>query len=471
MNRKTKIVCTIGPASSQPEMMRRLILAGMDVARLNFSHGTQEAHLEIIRNLRRLAMEVGKRVAILQDLGGPKIRVGNFGNESVKLRPGDPFVLTTDSVSGDWQRVSVSYPELPAEVEVGDAVLLADGMIELRVKAIRSDEVETEVVVGGLLSSRKGINLPNRSLKIPAFTTKDEADLEFGLHHDIDFVALSYVRRPEDLRLPIEIMARSGKEVPIIAKIEKQEAIENIDGIIAEVDGIMVARGDLGIETRLERVPLLQKMLIAKTNSAGKPVITATQMLRSMVDNPRPTRAEATDVANAVMDGTDAIMLSEETASGNHPVDAVRVMASIAEETEAQLMREDFPVSKVGLQKQTTAEAIGHAACLMAEDLNATAIFAATQTGNTARLISSFRPRATIYGITPLETTGRRLNLSWGVVPFLSKPFQHTDDLFMQVRDLVIEHGLAESGDVVIVTAGVPVGVSGTTNMIKALVV
>jgi pyruvate kinase len=471
MERKTKIVCTIGPASCRPETLRELIAAGMDVARLNFSHGTREEHLEVIRHLRRLAKELDKPVAILQDLAGPKVRVEEFEEASVELHAGDTFVLTSTPVSGDRQRASVNYPQLPAEVEVGDALLLADGTIELAVTGIRGEDIETRVVVGGMLSSYKGVNLPTRSLKIPALTAKDETDLEFGLRHGVDFVALSFVRGPEDLRLARNVAAGSGRKVPLIAKIEKHEAIENIDAIIAEVDGVMVARGDLGVETPLERVPLLQKMLIAKCNEAGKPVITATQMLRSMVENPRPTRAEAADVANAVMDGTDALMLSEETASGRHPVAAVRVMVRIAAETEAELPFDELAGRLRRSYRKTIADAVGHAACLMAADLKAAGIFAATQSGGTARLISRFRPRTPIFAMTPSEATCRYLNICWGVVPLLTERFEDTDALFAQVRTVSGQRGLAGPGEVVIVTAGVPTTLSGSTNMVKAMVV
>jgi pyruvate kinase len=471
MQRKTKIVCTVGPASSDPEMLRRLIMAGMDVARLNFSHGTHDEHLEVIQQLRRLSGELEKPVAILQDLGGPKIRVGEITRESVDLRPGDSFVITTSVVPGNWERVSVNYPDLPAEVEVGDVVLLAEGSIELQITAIRGNEIETRVIVGGPLSSHKGVNLPSRSLKIPALTEKDEADLEFGLRHGVDWTALSFVRRPEDLRRVKQIMTKFKKTVPLIAKIEKHEAIENIDAIIEEVDGVMIARGDLGLETPLERVPLLQKMLIGKMNTTGKPVITATQMLRSMVENPRPTRAETADVANAILDGTDAIMLSEETASGQYPLAAVRVMARIAEETEKQLPYEELLTRKQSHREGSVTDGIGHAACIMASDLEAAAIIAATQSGSTARLISRFRPRAPVFAMTPQETTYRCLNLSWGVVPVKIEPLQDSEDLFAQVREFALRRRMARPGQVVIVTAGVPLGGAGTTNMIKAMVI
>jgi pyruvate kinase len=465
---RTKIVCTIGPASQSPRVLRKLILAGMNVARLNFSHGTHAGHLAVLREIRRLAREIGRPVAILQDLAGPKIRVGDIAGGAITLKPGALFTLTTKKIAGDDRRVSVSYPRLPEEVRPGDPLLLGDGALELVVVKRAAGEIVCRVVVGGSLGSRKGINLPSRSLSVPGLTAKDRKDLAFGIRHGVDYVALSFVRRPEDVIEARRFIERRGVSIPIIAKIEKHEALDRIDGIIAAADAVMVARGDLGVETPLENVPQVQKMLIRLSNGSAKPVITATQMLRSMVDSPRPTRAEVTDVANAVFDGTDAVMLSEETAVGRYPVEAVRTMAKVAEDAEDAFPYEawtrKWSVEPVG----TLAEAVALSACTLAQSLRAACLITFTSSGSTARLVSRYRPACCIAAPTPRPRTYRRLALVWGVVPILSRRLRTSDGMIRQARRAVLGAGIARKGQIAVITAGVPVGVAGTTNLIKA---
>jgi len=466
--RRTKIVCTIGPVSDSEEVLGKLMDAGMNVARLNFSHGTHEQHQTVIERIRKVAAEKDKPIAILQDLAGPKIRIRDFKDGSINLTPGETFTLTTEDIAGDKARVSVTYSKLPQEVKTDDVILLADGSIQLQVKKIDSRNVVCEVVIGGELSSKKGINLPGSSLSVEALTAKDREDLQFGLEHNVDYVAISFVRRREDIQQITKIMKENKKQVPIIAKIEKHEAIENIDGILEAVDGIMVARGDLAVETPLETVPLAQKMLIRKCNQAGKPVITATQMLKSMVDNPRPTRAEANDVANAVIDGTDAVMLSEETTIGKFPVEAVKTMTKIIEVTESsdqvehQRFRHDYT------EATSISHAVSHAAYEMAKDLKAAAILTPTQSGSTARMVSSYRPDHVIIALCPDEAVARRLNLIWGVYPFLAEGYLTAEEMIEQAKDKALTSGLVNFDDVVVITAGVPLGIAGTTNLIRA---
>lgn len=466
--RRTKIVCTIGPASDSEEVLAKLMDVGMNVARLNFSHGTLEQHHTVIQRIRKIAEQKSKPIAILQDLAGPKIRVKDFKDGLVNLTPGETFTLTTQDIAGDKLRASVTYPKLPNEVKAGDPILLADGSIQLQVKKTDATNVVCEVVVGGELSSKKGINLPGSSLSVEALTTKDHKDLKFGLEHNVDYVAMSFVRRREDIQQITKIMKETKKQVPIIAKIEKHEAMENIDEILEAVDGLMVARGDLAVETPLESVPLAQKMLIRKSNQAGKPVITATQMLKSMVDNPRPTRAEANDVANAVIDGTDAVMLSEETTIGEFPVEAVETMARIVEVTESSKQVEHQRFKHDYTAATSVAHAVSHAAYQMARDLKAAAILTPTQSGSTARMVSSYRPDHVIIALSPDETVVRRLNLIWGVYPFLAEGYLTAEEMIEQAKDKALTSGLVKFKDVVVITAGVPIGIAGTTNLIKA---
>jgi len=461
---KTKIVCTIGPASESPDVIKELISNGMGVARLNFSHGTHGEHGEKIRIIRKLSDELGRPVAILQDLAGPKMRAGYIPDPGVRLEAGEIFILTSQDVEGSDKRVTVSYPHLPEEVEPGDHILLADGFLELEVRAVDGSEIKCEVITGGILTSHKGINLPTRSIRTPPFTDKDREDLLFGLRHGVDYVAVSFVRNKKDILRVKQIIKQEKKDTPVIAKIEKHEAIVHIDEIIEVSDGIMVARGDLGVEIPLEEVPALQKKLIKMANRHGKPVITATQMLRSMVDSPRPTRAEATDVANAVLDGTDAVMLSEETAVGAYPIKAVQFMARIIENAEKSYPYERYlqltPEKKI-------PESVAYASCVLADHLNVSAIVAPTQSGLTARHISRFKPKRPIIALSPNLDTVRRLSLFWGCIPRLVPVPRDTDDMIEQAALTVLESGFVSGGDLVVITAGHPVGISGTTNMMR----
>ena len=460
----TKIVATLGPSSDTPEAMRALIKNGMNVARINFAHGTHEEHARKIADLRAISKDLGIPVAILQDLGGPKIRVGDLPPEGVVLKAGDEFCLYGEAGKGDKDGVSVTYPELPMEVETGDPILLADGLLELEVIKTHPTCVECRVVTGGVLTSHKGINLPTRTLNTSALTEKDILDLDFGMDAGVDYVGVSFVRSAADIRMVKDRMI--GRQAPIIAKIEKHEAIKNIDEILQEADGIMVARGDLGVEVPLEEVPTYQKILIRKANALGKPVITATQMLRSMVDSPRPTRAEATDVANAVLDGTDAVMLSEETAMGSYPVAAVRYMARIATKAE-----ETFSYERRLKQhpEKDMADSVAHASCVLAEHLEAAAILAATSSGLTAKKISHFRPQRPIIALSPNESTVRELSLYWGCTPILVSSPRDTDALINSSARAALDHGLISRGDLVVITAGHPIGGAGTTNMLRVM--
>ncbi|MEZ4389121.1 MAG: pyruvate kinase, partial [Candidatus Krumholzibacteriia bacterium] len=414
---RTKIVATIGPASADPAVLEALIAAGLSVVRLNFSHGSHPEHAAVIARVRELATRLGKTVAILQDLAGPKIRTGPMAAEGVVLAPGAAFTLTSRDVPGDDREVGLTWPDLPRNVHHGDRLLLADGALELRVESAGDTDILCTVVVGGPLTSHKGINLPERSLSAPILTEKDRADLAFGLAQGVDLVAVSFVRSAHDLESVRALCTRHGQpDMPLIAKIEKHEALANIDAIVAAADGIMVARGDLGVEIPIERVPRAQKLLIGKANRAGKPVITATQMLRSMVDSPRPTRAEATDVANAILDGTDAVMLSEETAMGRYPVEAVKTMQRLASDVES-----DFPHDQwlrrflCDGRDCTTEEAVSQVAVELAEDVGATAIITCTFGGTTARMVAKRRPQPHVLAVTPNAATARRLAVLWGV--------------------------------------------------------
>ncbi len=464
---RTKIVCTLGPASRSPEVIERMIAAGMDVARLNFSHGTRSEHSEVIAAVRSIASHLGRAIAIIQDLAGPKIRIGPIKDGPIFVQPGSSLTLTNRQVPGDEREISTTYPDLPKNVLPGDTLLLSDGALELEVLETTDTDIRCKVVIGGPLSSQKGINLPNRSIKAPSLTDKDREDLVFGIQQQVDYVALSFVRTASDVLEARRLIEERGGDIPLIAKIEKHEALNNIDEIIQVADGVMVARGDLGIETPLERVPLVQKMLIEKSNRAGKPVITATQMLRSMVDAPRPTRAEVTDVANAVFDGTDAVMLSEETAIGKYPVEAVAMMAKIAEDAESGFPFDVWMERAAARSDVAPPEAVGQASCHLARDVNAAAIVTFTQSGSTARLVAKHRPRHTILAPTPLEETYRRLSLVWGVVPILSESMANTDEMISKALSAALESGLVHRGQRVVITAGAPVGVRGTTNLIK----
>lgn len=463
--RRTKIVATIGPATSDPDILRSLIEAGATTLRLNFSHGTHEDHQRNIRLIRQLSFELNQPVAILQDLQGPKIRLGRFENGSVVLKKDDPFTLTSRQVLGTQAMNVVSYDRLAEEVPVGATILLDDGKVEMRVEQVdRSVQVlHCRVVVGGTLSNNKGVNFPGVYLSVKALTDKDRKDLIFGLDQGVDWVALSFVRNPQDVLEIKELIAGAGKQVPVIAKIEKHEAIEQMEAILSLCDGAMVARGDLGVEVPAEDVPILQKRLISTSRMLGIPVITATQMLDSMVGSPRATRAEISDVANAILDGTDAVMLSNETAVGKYPVEAVATMARIATRIEREQAIATSPPSQIRSIPHAISEAVG----TIAEQLNAAAIMTLTKSGATARNVSKFRPITPILAVTPLMDVARQLQMVWGVQPLLVLDLPSTGQTFQAALNVAQETGLLASGDLVVMTAGTLQGVSGSTDLIK----
>ncbi|GAB4343786.1 MAG: pyruvate kinase [Calditrichia bacterium] len=466
--RKTKIVATLGPASSSPEMIRDLIKAGVNVFRLNFSHEDHAAHLERIRLIQSIREEMNIPVAILQDLTGQKIRLGEIAQPGLTLRANDTLILdATFSGVATGSKVSINYPHLVKDVFVGARLLLADGDLEVEVVEIQDPAIISRVITGGTLTSHKGINFPSGSFDLPAMTEKDKADLEFGLKSGVDLVALSFVKDASDLQMAREIFKKVGRAVPLIAKIEKHEAIENIEEIVAASDGIMIARGDLGVEIRLERVPVVQKKIMQVCNRMGRPVITATQMLRSMVDSPRPTRAEVTDVANAIFDGTDALMLSEETAVGKYPVRAVETMSNIALETE-KLYQYGKRILTEENGKPDFAESVADSAVVLAKDLQAKFLVAVTRTGYTARQLSKFRPNGCILALTPDKDTFYNLAYVWGVKPYLYPLQSDFKDLLKDVRELLEKIAEIEKGDRYVVTAGFPLGEPGSTNLINA---
>jgi pyruvate kinase len=461
---KTKVVCTIGPASETLEMIRELIVNGMRIARLNFSHGTHSDHEKKIYSIRKIAEDLSKPVAILQDLGGPKIRVGHIPDPGVRIEPGQDIILTTQTIEGSEQRISVSYPLLNEEVKAGDRILLADGFLELTVLKINVPEIQCKVITGGMLTSHKGINLPTGTIHLPSMTEKDHEDLLFGLSHDVDYVALSFVRTAADIQIIKEIIHQENRNTPVIAKIETHEAVDHYGDILDAADAIMVARGDMGVEIPLEEVPVIQKQLIQKANALGKPVITATQMLRSMVDAPRPTRAEASDVANAVLDGTDAVMLSEETASGNYPIQAIQFMSRIAAEAE-KIYPHDRYLQLV--PKKEISDSVTYSVCVLADHLDAAVILAPTQSGRTAMHISRFRPKQPIIAFTPSQATMRRLSLFRGIYPCLIPDPKDADDMIEIVAKRSIDAGDMAEGDLAVIIEGHPVWEAGTTNMIR----
>ena len=468
--RKTKIICTMGPSTDDDETLRNLMLAGMDVARLNFSHGTHEEALERINRIRRIREELDIPVAILLDTKGPEIRIKSFKNGSVRLKEGEKFTLYTTDVEGDETKVSITYKNLPRDISAGTRLLIDDGLIELEAVSVKSDRIICEVKSGGVVSNSKGVNVPKVSLNMPYMSQKDIDDILFGIEQDVDFIAASFVRTHEDvLEIRNLLNKNGGSEIRIISKIENSEGVENIDAIIKASNGIMVARGDMGVEIPLEDVPVFQKKIIKKTYYAGKVVITATQMLDSMIRNPRPTRAETTDVANAIYDGTSAIMLSGETAVGKYPVETVKTMATIAERTECDIdyvkrLSNNTEFNKKGMD---VTNAISHATCTTAHDLNASAIIALTFGGGTAHLISKFRPSCPIIAPTTNQKTRRQLNLSWGVLPITSELRDNSDELFEHAVECAAKTNLLKTGDLVVITGGVPLGMSGTTNIMK----
>ena len=464
---RAKIVCTLGPASSTSERIGELIDAGMSVARLNFSHGSHEDHARTLAIVRAEADRRGKAIAALLDLQGPKIRVGRFEKGQVELRAGDEFTITTDtSVTGNERRVSTTYSMLPLDVRPGDQVLLDDGYLALAVSEVRDREVKTVVVTGGVLKNNKGINLPGVDVSAPALSEKDRTDIGFGLRHGVDYVALSFVRRPEDVIEAKRLLTVDQVSIPVIAKIEKPQALDRLGDIIDVADGVMVARGDLGVELGPEKVPLWQKRIIEETNKRGKIVITATQMLESMINQPRPTRAEASDVANAVLDTTDALMLSGETASGSHPIEAVRTMARIIEEIEQSAYYRQHAHSP-NIELAVTTNAIAHAAVIAAHAMKIRTIVVVSDSGGAARLVSEYRPEANIVCLTTNEVSFRRLALFWGVTPVMIGPSATTEELVDRVEATLIERNLASPGENVLITMAVPVGSGMQTNVLK----
>ncbi len=465
MPRRTKIVATIGPATSKPDVLRELIEAGATTLRLNFSHGSHDDHQRNIRLIRQTAFELNRPVGILQDLQGPKIRLGKYETGSIRLKKNDPYILTSRKVPCTQEVGYISYKKLAAEVPEGATILLDDGKVEMRVEKVdvEAENLHCRVVVGGKLSNNKGVNFPGVYLSVKALTDKDREDLVFGLDQGVDWVALSFVRNPQDVLEIKDIIANAGKNVPVIVKIEKHEAIEQMDAILSLSDGVMVARGDLGVELPAEDVPLLQKKLIATANRLGIPVITATQMLDSMANNPRPTRAEVSDVANAILDGTDAVMLSNETAVGEYPVEAVATMATIAKRIE----REPDAIRRQPSDKKSIPNAISAAVSHISTQLDATAIMTLTKSGATARNVSKFRPSTPILAVTPHVDVARRLQLVWGAQPLLVMDSPSTTQTFRAAINVAQENDLLKEGDLVVMTAGTLQGVSGSTDLVK----
>lgn len=467
--RKTKIICTLGPAADHVEMIRALIDGGMDAARFNFSHGNHTEHLERLNRLKAVRDTMGRPVATILDTKGPEIRIRGFEEKSVTLEAGDTFTLTTQEVTGNRERVSVSYPRLHEELSPGQVILIDDGLVAVRVERIEGTNIICTVENGGVLSANKSINIPGVHIQLPALTDKDVEDIRFGVENDFDFIAASFVRCAADVEAVRAVLRDcGGEDVRIIAKIENQEGVDNLDEILEAADGIMVARGDLGVEIPAAQVPILQKRMIRQGLRLGKLVITATQMLDSMIRNPRPTRAEVSDIANAVYDGTSCVMLSGETAGGKYPLEALRTMAGIVTETEGAIDYWRQFEKQPALPAANINDAITHTCCLTAKDLEAKAILAATNSGHSARMICRFRPACPVAALTMREKVRRQLNLSWGVIPFLTGEVNSTDRIFSLTTDVAMKEGLVKPGDIVVITAGVPLGRSGSTNLIKA---
>ncbi|EOT28388.1 pyruvate kinase [Eubacterium sp. 14-2] len=466
--RKTKIICTLGPATDKEEILKQLMIEGMNVARFNFSHGTHEEQGERLKKVQRLRKELDLPVASLLDTKGPEIRLRELKDGKAMLEAGQKFTLTTEEILGDANRVSITYKNLVKDVEPGCRILIDDGLIELIVDEVTDTEIVCHVINGGMISNKKGVNVPNVELTMPYISEKDYEDIVFGIENDFDFVAASFVRTADDvLQIRKIFEEKNCNNINIISKIENMQGVENIDEIIRVSDGIMVARGDMGVEIPLEDVPVIQKMMIKKVIEAGKQVITATQMLDSMMKNPRPTRAEATDVANAIYDGTSAIMLSGETAAGLYPVEALKTMVKIAIRTEQDINYTARFKARQNPDNPDITNAISHATCTTANDLNAAAIITVTQSGRTARMISKYRPDCTIIGGSMYPKVCRQLNLSWGVTPLIMEPKEDADELFEHAVDVVERAGLISMGDITVITGGVPLGVSGTTNILK----
>lgn len=467
---KTKIVCTLGPATDDENILEQCINAGVDVCRFNFSHGSHEVHLERVEKVRKLQHNLKRPVALLLDTKGPEIRLGNFTNDSVFLKQGQLYELSTEDVMGNEEICHISYANLPEEVEVGTRILINDGLVEMIVEEISETSVLCRVMNDSVLSNFKGVNIPDIHLNLPYLNKQDKKDLIFGINHRFDFVAASFVRTAEDIEILREFLHENGGDnLSIIAKIENREGVENIDAIIEAADGIMVARGDMGVELPEEEVPILQKVIINKVYCAGKHVITATQMLESMMNNPHPTRAEVTDIANAIYDGTSAIMLSGETAAGKFPVESVKTMVKIAERIESDI---NYKKRFFHLDRQENpdiTDAVCHATCTTAYDLRASAIVAVTKSGRAARMISRYRPECPVIAGTTSKKVWRQLTLSWGVKPVLLEEKEDVLELFSHAVERGKEAGLLESEDLVVITSGVPIGKSGTTNMMKVV--
>lgn len=470
--RKTKIVCTLGPSTDDEDVLRQMILAGMNVARCNFSHGTYEEHKKRMAMVKRLRKELEKPVAILLDTKGPEVRVKSFKDNKVTLEEGQLFTLTADETEGTKDIVSVTYNRLYEDLETGMRVLIDDGLIEMKVEQIDRKNIVCRVINGGTVSNHKGVNVPDVDLSMPYISEKDREDILFGISQDVDFIAASFVQKKDDIiQLKKLLEKNGGSDIKIISKIENKQGVTNIDDIIAVSDGIMVARGDMGVEIPYEEVPVIQKKIIKKVYRTGKQVITATQMLESMIKNPRPTRAETTDVANAVYDGTSAIMLSGETAAGAYPVEAVRTMVRIAERTEQDVdYRKRF--YQYGREADTDiTNAICHATCTTALDLNAKAIVTVTKSGQSARMLSKYRPESDIISCATTEKVCRQLSLTWGVTPLVIREEKEVFNLFDKAIQAAVEMKLLEAGDLTVITSGIPIGVSGTTNMMKVQIV
>ncbi len=470
--RKTKIICTLGPATDKEEILLQLVKEGMDVARLNFSHGTYDEHANRIREVRAAAEKVGRSIAVLLDTKGPEIRTGSFKDGSAQLVQGETFILTPNEVEGDETRCSITYKGLSQDIRVGSTILLDDGLIELTVTAVEGEDVVCRIENSGVIKDKKGINIPNSHIRLPYLSEKDKEDILFGISQDVDIIAASFVRTPEDVSQIRRFLAKNGGEkIMIMSKIENSEGVENIDDIIDESDAIMIARGDLGVELPAEEVPVIQKIIIKKVYNAGKVVVTATQMLDSMMKQKRPTRAEVADVANAVYDGTSAVMLSGETAAGAYPVEALRAMALIARRTEDDIDYVERFIKLPKGKKLDITEAICHATCTTAYDLEAKAIVAITTSGRAARRISKYRPACMIIGATVDPKVLRQLNLSWGVRPILLEEKSDTTELFFHATQCIKAENILDSGDLMVITCGLPLRHSGTTNMLKVQVV
>ena len=469
--RKTRIVCTLGPSSNTYETVKALALAGMNVARFNFSHGTQESHLETFRVVSRVRSELHMPIAILLDTKGPEIRLKTFANGPVILKEGGQFTLTTREVPGDESIVSITHMNLPHDLGQQTRILIDDGLVELHVESKTDTDIITRVVSGGQISDRKGVNVPGVRFSMPYISDRDKDDVLFGIRSGFDYIAASFVRGAEDVQALRQLLDENGgAHVRIIAKIENADGVAHIDEIIEASDAVMIARGDMGVEIPFEEIPIIQKRMIKAATMAGRQVITATQMLESMVNNPRPTRAEITDVANAIYDGTSATMLSGETASGKYPVEAVKTMARIAERAENDIdYRKRFLERSMAESSETITDAISHATCLIALNMHAAAIVTVTKSGTTAKMISRFRPNMPIIACTPDASTYRQLSLSWGVTPVLIGEERITDVLFEHAVDASVDTGIISKGDLVVLTAGVPLSISGTTNLIKVV--